>query len=420
MNGPGAEPDTPEMSGPAAGPYALLRNGDFLFYLIARFISSFGQQMMAGVVGWEIYDRTNSKLMLGYVGLVQVIPMFLFTFPAGHVADNYNRKNVIQWMQAVICAGSAGLAVVSWQRSPILWMYGMLFVMSIARTFLWSANAAYMPQLVSRREFNRAVTWNSGSFQISAAAGPVLGLVLVAITGRAAWVYGGNAAVCVVCIVLLMLVKMHHRPAAREQMSWKSIAAGLKFIYRKKVVLGSITLDLFAVLLGSVTAILPAYAKDILFVGPTGLGWLKAALPLGSLLMSVILVHRPPLQKAGRTLLWAVTAFGLVTIGFGFSKIFWLSFAFLFLSGMADYISVVVRHTLVQLQTPDEMRGRVSAVNNLFIGTSNELGDFETGFVSYLTSPVFAVVSGGVGTIIVVIVVAMLWPQIGRYGRLDA
>ena len=420
MNGPGAEPDTPEVSGPEAGPYALLRNRDFLFYLIARFISSFGQQMLAGVVGWEIYDRTNSKLMLGYVGLVQVIPMFLFTFPAGHVADNYNRKGVIQWMQAVICAASAGLALVSWQVAPIAWMYGMLFLMSIARTYLWSANAAFMPQLVSRREFNRAVTWNSGSFQISAAAGPVLGLALVAITGRAAWVYGANAAACVVCLVLLMLVKTHHRTAAREQMSWKNIAAGLKFIYRRKVVLGSITLDMFAVLLGSVTAILPAYAKDILLVGPTGLGWLKAALPLGSLLMSVILVHRPPLQKAGRTLLWAVTAFGVVTIGFGFSKMFWLSFALLFLSGMADYISVVVRHTLVQLMTPDAMRGRVSAVNNLFIGTSNELGDFETGFVSYLTSPVFAVVSGGVGTIVVVIVVAILWPEIGRYGRLDA
>ena len=420
MNGPEGVTDPPVPSGPEPGPYALLRNRDFVLYLVARFISSFGQQMLAGVVGWEIYDRTDSKLMLGYVGLVQVIPMFLFTFPSGHVADNYNRKHVIQWMQMLIFGASAGLALVSWQHVPIVWMFGMLFIMGIARTFLWSANAAFMPQLVSRREFNRAVTWNSGSFQVSASAGPVVGLLLVALTHRAAWVYAGNALACVLCFALLALVKTHHRTAAREQMSLKSVVAGLKFIYRKKIILGSITLDLFAVLLGSVTAILPAYAKDILLVGPTGLGWLKAALPLGSLLMSVIMVHRPPLQKAGRTLLLSVTAFGVVTIGFGFSKIFWLSFALLFMSGMADYISVVVRHTLVQLLTPDEMRGRVSAVNNLFIGTSNELGDFETGFVSYLTSPVFAVVSGGVGTIVVVIVVGLLWPQIRKYGRLDA
>ena len=419
MKGDGDAPEPGEL--PLGGePYAILRNRDFLLYLISRFISSFGQQMLAGVVGWEIYDRTDSKLMLGYVGLVQVVPMFLFTFPAGHVADNYNRKHIIQWMQGVICLASAGLAVVSWERAPIGWMFGMLFVMGIARTYLWSANASYMPQLVSRREFNRAVTWNSGSFQVSASAGPVLGLLLVALTGRAAWVYAANAGACVICFTMLTRVRSHHRAIVKEQMSLQSVVAGLKFIYHKKIILGSITLDMFAVLLGSVTAILPAYARDILFVGPVGLGWLKAALPLGSLLMSLIVVHRPPLQKAGRTLLWSVVVFGLTSIGFGFSKIFWLSFALLFVSGVADYISVVVRHTLVQLLTPDEMRGRVSAVNNLFIGTSNELGDFETGFVAYLTSPVFAVVSGGIGTILVVITVGYLWPEIRKYGRLDA
>jgi len=198
------------------------------------------------------------------------------------------------------------------------------------------------------------------------------------------------------------------------------VAAGLRFVYRTKIVLGSITLDLFAVLLGGATALLPVYAKDILHVGAKGLGWLQAALPLGSLLMTAILVHRPPLQKAGRTLLWAVAGFGLATIGFGFSTTFWLSFVMLFLCGMTDYISVVVRHTLVQLLTPDEMRGRVSAVNSLFIGTSNQMGEFESGLVANYTSSVFAVVSGGVGTILVVIAVAMLWPEIRRYGRLDA
>jgi MFS family permease len=184
--------------------------------------------------------------------------------------------------------------------------------------------------------------------------------------------------------------------------------------------LGCMTLDLFAVLLGGATALLPVYAKDILRVGPSGLGWLQGALPLGSLLMSVILVHRPPLQRAGRALLWSVAGFGVATIIFGYSTSFWLSFLMLFICGVTDYISVVVRHTLVQLLTPDAMRGRVSAVNSLFIGTSNQMGEFESGFVANFTSPIFAVVSGGVGTILVVIAAAVLWPEIRKYGRLDS
>ncbi|MDB6110446.1 MAG: major facilitator superfamily 1, partial [Pedosphaera sp.] len=195
--------------------------------------------------------------------------------------------------------------------------------------------------------------------------------------------------------------------------------AGLRFVYRTKIVLGSITLDMFAVLLGGATAMLPVFSKDILHVGPSGLGLLQAALPFGSLLMAVVLVHRPPLQKAGRTLLWAVVIFGLATIGFGISHSFWLSFAMLFLCGASDYISVVVRHTLVQLLTPDEMRGRVSAVNSLFIGTSNQMGEFESGFVANWSGPIFAVVSGGVGTILVVVATAIVWPEIRKYGRLD-
>jgi MFS family permease len=388
--------------------------------MIGRFIASFGQQMLAGAVGWEIYERTGSALDLGYVGLVQMIPMFLFTLPAGHVADNYSRKKVILWMQVILCIACGGMTVVSIRNAHVFWMYCCLFVLGTARTYLWASSASFMPQLVSRREFARAVTWNSGSFQFSAVAGPAAGGAVIALTKSAALVYGFNVVASIVCLALISMVRAHHKVIVKERMSLKSVAAGLHYVFRTKVVLGSITLDLFAVLLGGATAMLPIYAKDILHVSPRGLGWLQAALPLGSLLMSVILVHRPPLEKAGHTLLWSVIGFGLATMGFGFSRVFWLSFVMLFLCGVTDYISVVVRHTLVQLLTPDEMRGRVSAVNSLFIGTSNQMGEVESGMVAHWTSPVFAVVSGGVGTILVVIVAALMWPELRKYGRLDS
>jgi len=401
-------------------PYAILRNRNFLLYLTGRFIASLGQQMLTVAVGWEIYERTGSTLALGFVGLVQMAPMVLFTFPAGHVADNYNRKKIILWMQLLLAVACAGLALASAFQAQVCWTYCCLFLMGIARTCLWPASASFLPQLVPRRQFARAVTWNTGCFQISAVTGPAVGGALIALTRSAALVYALNGVAALVCLLLIGWVRTQHPVVVKERMSLKSFAVGLKFVYRTKVVLGSITLDLFAVLLGGATAMLPVYAKDILHVGPRGLGWLQSALPLGSLLMSLILVHRPPLQKAGRTLLWAVALFGLATIGFGYSRTFWLSFLMLFACGATDYISVVVRHTLVQLLTPDAMRGRVSAINSLFIGTSNQMGEFESGMVAHFTNSVFAVVSGGVGTILVVVAIAILWPEIRNYGRLDA
>ena len=419
-NGPEGSEPVAAKEPPAGGNYALLRNRDFVLFVVGRFISSFGQQMLVMAVGLEIWDRTHSKLNLGYVGLSQVLPMYLLTLPAGHVADNYSRKKIIIWMQSLIGVACAGLTIVSHYQVAVIWTYACLLVLSFGRTFLWSASASFMPQLVSRKEFARAVNWNTGSFQISAVAGPVAGAALYAWTLSAQWVYALNVVSATVFLVCVWMVHTHHKVAVREPMSLKSFAVGLKFVYRTKIILGTITLDLFAVLLGGSTALLPVYADEILHVGKSGVGWLRAALPLGSLLMSIILVHRPPLQKAGHTLLWAVIGFGLATIGFGLSRVFWLSFVMLFLCGVTDYISVVVRQTLVQLLTPDEMRGRVSAINSLFIATSNDMGDFESGFVAQFTSSVFAVVSGGVGTILVVIAVALIWPQIRKYGRLDA
>ncbi len=401
-------------------PYEVLRNRDFLLYLIGRFVASFGQQMLTVAVGWEIYERTHSALALGFVGLTQMIPMIAFTLPAGHVADSYNRKRVILLMVAITAAASFGLAGASSLGAAVGWIYFFLFITGSARPFLWAASAAFMPQLVPRTNFSRAVTWNTGAFHLSAVVGPAAGGGIIAWSHSAAPVFILNAVAAVVCLLMISWLHAQHTVAKREPMTLRSLIAGFEFVFASPIIIGTITLDMFAVLLGGATALLPIYAKDILLVGPSGLGLLQAALPAGSLACSFALAHRPPLERAGRALLWSVVIFGLATIVFGVSRSFNLSFAMLFLCGAADNISVVIRHTLVQTLTPDEKRGRVSAVNSLFIGTSNELGGFESGLVAQYFGPVFSVVSGGIGTILVVAGVAWIWPQIRRYGRLDA
>jgi MFS family permease len=424
--GPAPEPVQPPPLAPVHDPYAVLRNRDLLLYLIGRFVASLGQQMLTVAVGWELYKRTHSALALGLVGLTQMGPMLLFTLPAGHIADNYNRKRIIMLMTLVIACASATLTAVSALNAPVFWIYFCLFAAGTARTFLWPSSSAFLPNLVSREDFSKAVTWSSGSFHLSSVAGPAVGGGLIALTQHyfkesksAAVVYGVNAIASIICLVLIAFVRRHRGVAVKEKMTLASLIAGFKFVFVSRVILGTITLDLFAVLLGGATALLPIYAQDILRVGPTGLGFLQAALPTGSFFCALVLAHRPPLQKAGRTLLWAVSFFGIATIAFGLSQSFWFSLVMLFVCGAMDNISVVVRHTLVQLLTPDEKRGRVSAVNSLFIGTSNELGGFESGLVAHLVNPVFSVVSGGVGTIFVVIAVALIWPDIRKYGRLD-
>ena len=396
----------------------MLRNRNFVLYLVGRFIASLGAQMLIVAVGWDLYERTHSALALGLVGLTNVLPMFLFTLPAGHFADNHNRKRIIVATTAVMGFASLGLTICSALNAPTPWIYASLFVAGAARTFLWPASSSFLPELVSRRIFPRAVAWSTGSFHLSSVAGPAAGGAIIAVTHHAGWVYALHAASALVCLLLVGLVHYERAELKRERMTLASLAAGFRFVFATRIIFGIITLDLFAVLFGGVTALLPVYAKDILHVGPSGLGLLQAALPVGSLLCALILAHRP-LQKAGRALLWAVAGFGLGTVGFGFSKMFLFSWAMLFVCGVTDQISVLVRHTLVQLLTPDEKRGRVSAVNSLFIGTSNELGGFESGFVAHWLGPVFAVVSGGVGTILVVLAVAAIWPEIRRYGRLD-
>ena len=431
MNDAGTQNDA-SPSGTLTGPgsaYTVLRNHDFLLYLIGRFIAVIGQQMFAMAIGWELYERTGSAFKLGLVGLTQMVPMILLTLPSGHLADNFNRKRIIALTTLILAATNIVLTWISAQGAPIVWFYVCLFVTGAARTFLAAATSSFLPHLVERREFSRAVTWNSGAFQLSSIVGPAVGGALIGFTGHAAPVYALNAVASLVFCVLISLVRKHHIVAVREKLSLKALLTGFNFVFANKIILGIITLDMFAVLLGGATALLPVYAKDILGVGPRGLGWLQAALPMGAVACAFYLAHRAPLQKAGRSLLWAVTAFGLATIAFGFSRWFWFSFGMLFACGAVDNISVVVRHTLVQMLTPDEKRGRVSAVNSLFIGTSNELGEFESGLVAYLLGPaignsisvgaIISVVSGGFGTLLVVLGVALAWPEIRKYGRLD-
>ncbi len=405
-------------------PYAVLQNQDFVRYLVGRLVAVLGQQMLTVAVGWELYNRTGSSLALGLVGLTEMTAMVLLTLPSGHLADNFDRKRIILIATLLSAVGSLGLTFISALHGPVAAMYACLFAAAAARTFMWPASAAFLISLVPRIQFPRAVTWNSGAFQLASVAGPALGGAILAVMGRhvahpAAVVYGLNALAALTCFILFLLIRKTHVVTNPEKMTLASLATGFRFVFAQRLILGMITLDMFAVLLGGATALLPVYAKDILHAGADGLGLLQAALPLGSVACALFLAHQPPMQKAGRALLWAVTGFGVATIAFGFSKWFWFSFAMLVLCGMLDNVSVVVRHTSVQLLTPDEKRGRVSAVNSLFIGTSNELGGFESGFVAYLVGPVFSVVSGGIGTILVVIAVALIWPEIRRYGRLE-
>lgn len=412
----------PEPVAPLPPPdrYAVLRIPDFRLYLCGRFIASFAQQMLGTAIGYELYDRTHSKLALAFVGLSQIVPILLLTLPAGHVADQRDRRQIFIWMEILTAVGCFGLTLVSWFQAPVAWTYVFLVVGAVARSFLWPASSAFLPQIVPRPELPAAITWNSGSFQISATLGPPLGGLLIALTHRPSVVYGFNVLAALACAGLLWFVRTRpDAPVQPRKMTLANLGAGLRFVFSTRIILATITLDLFAVLLGGATALMPVYARDILHVDAWYLGLLQAALPCGSATMAFVLAHRPPMQRAGHSLLLAVAGFGAATIVFGLSTSFWLSAAMMFACGAVDNISVVVRQTLVQILTPGELLGRVSAINMLFIGTSNEFGEFESGVVANWFGPVIAVVGGGVGTILVVLATGLIWPELRRFGRLD-
>ncbi len=374
--------------------------------------------MQSAAVGWELYERTHSAMALGFVGLVQVLPVILLTLPAGHVADTFERRRIVVLAQIAFAFSSLGLAIISKAAGPVYLMYLCLLLSGIARAFQSPARSAMLPQIVPAEAFANAATWNNGGFQAACAVGPALGGVLIAWQKGAALVYIIDAVTALVFLSFVAMITGLKTPRKDEGLTLKSLVAGFGFVWETKVILAAITLDMFAVLFGGATVLLPIYAKDILHAGPTGFGWLRAAPSIGAVAMAFVAACLPPFQKAGKTMLWAVAGFGVATVVFGLSRTFWLSFAMLMLTGGLDTISVIIRHTLVQLRTPDYLRGRVQAVNFVFIGTSNELGGFESGVVASLFGPVVSVVSGGIGSIIAVAAVAAAWPQIGLLGRL--
>ncbi len=459
-------PRTPEPPDKPHDPYAALRIVNFRRYFVGNAFSTFGVQMAGVTVGWELYARSNSALALGMVGLVQVVPIVALAIPAGNLIDRLNRKTIILIATAVslvsyillgfssryadhippnapfhaINAGIASLAHFLGDPHPqftnphIPILFLILFLNGCIRAINQPAKQSLIPMLVPTATLANAITWQSSMFETTNMIGPTAaGFAIAALQGPDAtntWAYAiiyWFTALCqLIQFINMSLIHMEHSPRKREPVTFASLLAGVHFVFENQIILSTITLDLFAVLLGGATALLPLFAKDILCVGPIGLGWLRAAPSIGAITMALLMAHAPPMKNAGRNMLWAVAGFGVATVVFGLSRNFWLSMIALIFTGAFDNISVVVRHTLVQLMTPDSMRGRVSAVNSVFISTSNEMGEFESGVTAALGirlfsgygamalvyGPMLAVAGGGVGTILVVAAVAVLWPQV--------
>ena len=393
-------------------PPRLLAQQPFVRFWLARLAGVTANQMLMVAVAWHIYDLTSSAWDLGLVGLFQFVPALLMALPAGHVADRLHRGRIFalcvltQAMVALLLMWAAqdGFAT----RELI---FAISVVLGLARAFQMPAQQALTPSLVPPALLQRAIALSATGIQIAVIGGPALGGALY-IQGVSA-VYASAAALLLGSCLLTLLVHYRHQPV-QETATWHSVLAGVGFVWQRKVLLGAISLDLFAVLLGGATALLPMYARDILHTGPEGLGLLRAAPAVGALLMSLVLMRWPLRRRVGRRLLAAVAVFGLATVVFGLSTNFVLSWLALAVTGAADNISVVTRLTLVQLETPDAMRGRVAAVNSLFIGASNQLGEFESGATAEWLGPVGSVVIGGVGTVLIAALWFRRFPELAR------
>jgi len=401
---------------------------NFVSYTLARFLIVVALEMQSVAVGWQVYEITKRPLDLGYVGLAQFAPGFVLFLFAGHAADLLDRRKLLTCCYAGYGLCSALLLAISW-RAPqsVHLIYVVLVLVGVSRSFSFPVSRAILPQLVPEEHLSNAIAWNSSTFQIATIAGPAIGGIAYALLRGPDAVYA--IAVGVSILSALLTLRIHPLPnsperelagrmAKREPISLRTVLAGFHFIWNKKLILGSISLDMFAVLLGGAVALLPIYAREILHTGPWGLGLLRSAPGVGAALMAIAVAHRPIRRHAGLTMLFAVAVFGVMTILFGISHSLILSLIALFLTGAADMVSVIIRATLVQVATPDEMRGRVSAVDMLFIGVSNELGEFESGLTAQWFGTVPAVVLGGVGTLLVIATWAWLFPELRKADQL--
>ncbi|SMC76936.1 MFS transporter [Rhizobium sp. RU36D] len=398
--------------------FAAFRHASYTKFFIARFLGGFATQILSVSVGWQMYDETKSAFYLGLIGLVQFLPSLLLILVTGSVADRYNRRAIVTICMAVSagCAGAMLFITQTDSFDPTL-VFIILTVFGIERAFNAPAVQSLAPNLVPPADLPNAVAWNSSSWQIASILGPVAGGLLYGFSPVMAYtvslVFFAGAA------ILVLLVKKPHQRSSSKAVSWGTILAGFRFIFGEKVVLGAISLDLFAVLLGGAVALMPVFASDILTLGPWGLGLLRAAPGIGAIVVAVALASFPIRHNAGLFMFIGVALFGAGTIMFGLSETAWISIAALMLMGAADMASVYVRETLIALWTPDEVRGRVNAVNMVFIGASNELGEFRAGTMAHLIGPVPAVVFGGAGTLAVALIWALGFPQLRKIDNLD-
>jgi MFS family permease len=399
---------------------------NFVSYTLARFFIVVALEMQSVAVGWQVYEITKRPLDLGYVGLAQFLPGFALFLFAGHAADLYDRRKLLMWCYGGFALCSALLLAISW-RAPhsVHSIYFVLVLLGIFRCFNWPASRALLPQLVPEEHFSNAVAWTASTFQIATIAGPAIGGIAYALFRGPEGVYAIALAISILSTILTLRIhprtaSLEKEPAEKEPVTLRTVLAGFRFIWEKKLILGSISLDMFAVLLGGAVALLPVYARTILHTGPWGLGLLRSAPGVGAALMAIAVAHRPIRRRAGLTMLLSVAAFGVLTIVFGISHSLILSLVALFLLGATDMVSVIIRATLIQVATRDEMRGRVNAVDMLFIGVSNELGEFESGLTAQWFGTVPAVVLGGVGTLLVIATWAWLFPELREADQLTA
>ncbi|HYL65305.1 MAG TPA: MFS transporter [Candidatus Methylomirabilis sp.] len=405
----------PDPENSAASSHAPFEHPNFLLFTTARFCMVLAMEMQSVAVGWQVYEITKRPLDLGLVGLVQFLPGILLFLVSGHAADRYDRRKLL-----VLCyigyALSFGLLLLTAlpKLGSVLVIFVVLVILGIARAFNAPVSRSFLPQLVPEEILPSAIAWGSTFFQGATILGPALGGIIYAASRGPTAVYAVAMVLAIVALACTLRIKTDQRPRAREPLNLTTVLAGLRYIWREKVVLGSISLDLFAVLLGGAVALLPVYAKEILRTGPWGLGLLRAAPGVGAAVMAIFLAHRPLRRKAGLAMLCCVAGFGLFTILFGLSHSLVLSLIALFLVGATDMVSVIVRAVLIQVATPDEMRGRVNAVDMVFIGASNELGEFESGLTAQWFGTVPAVILGGIGTIVVTVLWAWTFPELRK------